>query len=183
MPQLSTLEHDRAPDLVPQVQAFFEYWKGLRGAELVPTLDTWLTHLTASLAMHKFRAELHGEDAMVLFSGSALIARRGRNNTGESLYGMDSRRRAAGMWNLHQAAAHTCGVALDIHYLTTAKRPLVTHTLILPVGVLPGRMPQVIGFSVESPERQPQEVIASQGYDHIAQWIDVGAGVPPLPPR
>ena len=157
---------------------FVDHWKSLRDGAVVPSLDAWLTHLPASIATHKFRAELLPDDAFVLFNGSANIARRGRNNTGGTLLDGDKASRQQQLGNLRHVISQPCGLWVERRLQGSTDVTLWTQTIVLPLNLPSGRWPQVVGYTCEIDNR-PINVVFSGSAERLGvEWIDVGCGTP-----
>ena len=163
-------------------QLFLDHWKSLRDGAIVPTLDAWLTHLPASIATQKFRAELLPDDVFVLFNGSANIARRGRNNTGGTLLDGDHEARQHQLSNLRHVISQPCGLWIDRRLHGSTEVTLRTQTIVLPLNLPTGRWPQIVGYTCELDHRPLNVVFSGSAERMRVEWIDVGCATPPLAP-
>jgi hypothetical protein len=172
------------PPFTPATALFLDHWKSIRDAgRLVPTLDAWLTQLTATIAVHKWRAELLPDDAMLLFSGSALIARQSVGRAGESLCDRHPWRKKSVLANARTVVHHPCGYGVEMSYVSSLGNHLRVQTIILPLSVPAGRLPQLVGFSGDLAGCPAQETIGVGGKVESVWWLDVGAGIPAINPQ
>lgn len=171
---------DMQPALSASALKFIEHWKALSHTGLVPTLDEWLSELPVWIASHKFRAELLPGDALVLFTGSANIARRGHNNTGASLFFGEESRLARGLENLSRLVLHPCGLWTENSYGAFPPKISRTQTVVMPLRMPAGRWPQVVGFTDELTTTSTEGI--GIGGRLTTRWIDIGAGVPTAAP-
>jgi hypothetical protein len=123
------------------------------------------------------RAEVLTDDAVIIFIGSELEARRPRNFPGSSVFMPFPGRRVAGIRNLHDVVSRPCGLMRDGQL---ARYQTHFRDIMLPLAPSSGHLPQIITLSwdwnaASNPTPGPDPP--------TFEWLDIGAGVPSYPPR
>jgi hypothetical protein len=60
--------------------------------------------------------------------------------------------------------------------------PYRTETVVLPLAPSYGRLPQIVGFSVDLDPRPPSRTVMPSQRVPYGWWIDIGHSTPPLRP-
>lgn len=170
--------------LEPSCAAFLAHWKSLRGDALVPTVAAFIDRPSPLHAPYLFMATVNGDDLILRLIGTALVERWGRDLTGQRLYmskSGDYRRAIAE--NFNRVVTQPCGCYAINEYMSGRQRYVAVKVLYLPLWDEAGRPPRVVGYSTETEKRSENELLVDRRRTVEANWIDLGAGVPSVPPN
>ncbi len=166
--------------------SFLAHWMGLRNGARVPTVEDFLDRVSPLHAPWLFMAEIRGPDLIIRLEGTGLVGRWGRDLTGERLFRDKSPAFVAQVAeNFRTVLEHPCGYYALNHYQTGRGRNVRVRVLYLPLVAKPGRLPRIVGYSVEL-QRRPldDETSLSAARTTVeAEWIDIGAGLPAHQPN
>jgi hypothetical protein len=173
---------DNAVEIDPRVRAVIQHWKGLMplGARM-PTAAAWRSGLSTDIAPWTFRVELLTDDALVLFMGSEITARRGESNEGRSLFSYRPEGRPTGMRALRNAVLTPCAYWFQLAHPTTEGRTIQTQGIMLPLATEATQPPQVVGYSVDLARKRPNERFLLATRLVAFRYEDLGFGVPAAP--
>ena len=166
--------------------SFLAHWKALRsGADLVPTIESFLDRPSPLHAPWLFMAEISGPDVIVRLEGTGLVGRWGRDLTGERLFREKSPAYVAQIAdNFRNVLQQPCGCYALNHYQSGRGRNVRVRVLYLPLAAKAGRLPRIVGYSVELQRRPFDDVALANTRNTVeAEWIDVGGGIPAHAPN
>jgi hypothetical protein len=173
-----------AADWPDQMHAFYEHWRALRGAALMPGSETFLDVMPATFVGALYISDIMPVVTIVRFQGAGLEKRWGVNYTGGE---MSAGQPAALRQRLHRidkaVANHPCGYFAHTRYVTTDQRPVEVRIIRLPLAVQPGRPPRTVNFTVQDEVLGDKEFASGTLQTLRNAWIDIGAGVPDAAPE
>lgn len=171
-------------DWSPEVGAFLDYWRLLRGGDRLPTSERFLGQPSPRFASNCYIVELTEQGAMVRYQGTALAERWMRDFTGLELHDRrDPVFKARSLENLSNIVKQPCGYLVRISFSTSTGRKLHSELIQLPLAVKGDRARRIVCFSHSEIGRGWQERVARYIESHRMDWIDIGAGVPVAPPN
>jgi hypothetical protein len=171
-------------DWPDQGRAFYEHWRALRGAALMPSSETFLDAMPAAFVSALYISDIGLSATIVRFQGAGLEKRWGVNFTGREMAADQS---AALRGRLHRVdsliATHPCGYFSGTRYVTTDERPVDVWIIRLPLAVQPGRPPRTVNFTVQDEVLGDKEYASGSLQTLHNAWLDIGAGVPGTEPE
>ncbi len=172
-----------ANDWPASFTAFYTHWLAQRGGELMPTAARSLDDMLARLAPNIYIVEVTKEESLVRFQGTALVAGWGVDVTGKDVCAYRSPRlRQSVLTLMKEITRHPCGYYCRSVYTSAAGRNVIADIIRLPLSVQPGRPPRVINYKYESETLEPGDTSWVSYKNTYQGWIDIGAGVPAMPP-
>jgi len=182
---MNTDQDSLAPFKAPMTRELLVYWQGLCRADAIPDSAEFIDRVPSRFVPHLMLFDCLADDVLVRFHGSALIARRGADQTGQSwMANNPTLSREATLVNVWTLVRQRCGLLTLAHFVTSTRRHLRVEAFSLPLAVAAGRPPRVVNISL---------ALDTMGYDEramgwhgpvAAAWVDAGFGVPrdaPLP--
>lgn len=163
---------------------FLWHWRAMRGrGEQMPTSEDFLDHPAAEFVTGSYICEITDAGVIMRFQGADLVDRWGRDFTGRDIHqGMSAAVREWSLSNLHRMIGQPCGGIIRMSYDAPQWRLVEEELIVLPLAVKTGRPPRFVAYVVQGAHRKwdlpPEEVTRT----HSAEWVDIGAGVPPDPP-
>lgn len=167
----------------PDVLAFYDHWRSLRGEDLMPTSETYLDKSSPDFMGTSYICDLTTEGAIVRFHGVELIERWGADYTGQDLN--QGRREPIverAVSNMTKVVSQPCGWLIKLSFSTSKSRLLHSELIQLPLKVQEGRPPRLISYSQKDVGAEWEETAVRYMETHGMHWVDVGAGVPADPP-
>lgn len=166
-------------------QAFVAHWKQLAAeGALVPTLQAFLDKPSPLHAPQLFIFEIENHRLRVRLQGTALVDRWGKDFTGQLLYEKASAKfREDSIANFLALVAMPCGCFMVDQLATDRGRISQAKIVLLPLSPKPGRPPLVVAYSTEIESLLWNERLTAKSVTVEAEWLDLGAGIPALPPR
>jgi hypothetical protein len=179
---ISSRSNTSGDDWPELCRAFYAHWDTLRGDAVMPTTERFLDNMRAGFVSTLYIADVTSLGSIVRFQGSELERRWGADLTGQE---MAAHRPPVLRQQLHNVmntvAAFPCGYFSISGFLSSLNRPMVVHTLRLPLAVQPGRPYRTVNFTTQYDSLGEQEFAATFETRHSA-WFDIGAGTPGQPP-
>jgi hypothetical protein len=167
-----------------QGRAFYEHWRALRGAALMPSSETFLDAMPAAFVSALYISDITPSATIVRFQGGGLEKRWGMDFTGgEMAADQPAALRAQLHWNDSRVATHPCGYFARTRYVTTDERPVEVWIIRLPLAVQPGRPPRTVNFTVQDEVLGDKEFASGSLQTLHNAWLDIGAGVPATGPE
>lgn len=172
----------------PQFQSascarFFDHWRALAGAAMVPTAEAFLDHAPLDLMPYVYIHDLTDQGLLVRFMGTGL-ARRWRHDLTGTLFGehLDAADRAHLIDTARLVVTRPCAMRQRGRLGSSAGRPVPFEAVAVPLAVAPGRPPRLMIFSQILEDLSGEEHSRSFDAPGSREWIDLGAGVPPPSP-
>lgn len=163
---------------------FYDHWKALRGAAIMPSTERFLDAMPAQFVGGLYIADVTAQSAVVRFQGSALEKRWGADLTGQE---MAAHRPRSLRVQLHEVmntvASHPCGYFSWSRYVTSLQRLVDVHIIRLPLSIQAGRPNRTVNFTVQAYVLGPEEFAAENFESMHNTWVDIGAGLPATPPK
>ena len=157
----------------------FAYWLGLNEGR-APCYKLWDPIKVPKLMPWCTIIERGGETGFRLrFAGTAVCDFYGEEMTGQSVgYRMDTQARAYYFRGLDEILDRPCGHFLTIQARSDVGRDCLFENIALPLTDIEGNGIRVINHQVILEEVTYGEPKTRFALPEIAEWIDVGAGVP-----
>jgi hypothetical protein len=169
----------------PRTRAFFQHWQAVprRSGLLMPHTDDYLDQAPVRLMGSVFIHEIVGDSLLVRFMGGDLVQRWQRDETGHEFgASLPPLVKARLVTITKMLFAHPCGVLQHGMLGTSAGREATFEGILLPLAVDAPAPPRIVVFSVVLDQLERLEhgnKFASAGE---RSWVDLGYGVPAIPP-
>jgi hypothetical protein len=171
-------------DWPDHMRAFYEHWRALCGAALMPSSETFLDTMPAEFVGALYITDITPAATIVRFQGAALEKRWGVNFTGLEMGAGQPIELRARLHRVDSAVAnHPCGYFALTRYVTTDQRPAEVCIIRLPLAVQPGRPLRTVNFTVQDDVLGDKEYASGSLQTLRNAWIDIGAGVPAMAPE
>jgi hypothetical protein len=169
--------------LSPSCAAFFGHWRALAGAGLVPTTEDFLDHAPLDLMPYVYIHDLTEAGLLVRFMGTGL-ARRWRHDLTGTLFGehLSASDRARLIETARLIVTQPCAMRQLGRIGSSAGRAVPFEAVAVPLAVRPGRPARLMIFSQILDDLSGEEHSRSFDESGAKDWLDLGAGVPPVPP-
>ena len=163
--------------------AFLRHWLALRKTDLVPHCRTFLDGPPFALMPNVIIQEVTSLGLRVRFFGTDMVERWRRDITG-SLMGAGFPPAAVERLclNAAQIVSYPCGMHQIDEVASTMGRNVKFEAIVLPLAVDEGLAKRVVAYS-----HMLDHLRSEEGNDHflhtsLNEWVDLGAGMPALPP-
>jgi hypothetical protein len=174
------------PDIVnPRGKNFFDHWRNLprRNGGVIPSSEDYLDQAPAALMAGIFIHEVIDDALVVRFMGTDLVSRWRRDDTGKIFgehMGLHAQSRLVAVGQA--IVGQPCGMVQHGKMETTIGRAAVFEAILLPLAVELGRAPRMVIFSSMLDSLEREEFGRQFSDAGTRNWLDVGAGVPDMPP-
>lgn len=165
------------------IRSFFNHWAELRGDALIPASEKFLDSPSPTYMSTSYICDMTDEGAIVRFHGTELAERWGRDFTDHEIHeGRKPEFKERSLINMRQVVRRPCGYVVRLAFSTSSGRMLQSELIQLPLSVKPGRPPRLVCYAIKDAGYRSDEFIQLYIKTHEVDWIDLGAGVPDLPP-
>ncbi len=167
-----------------RLEAFFAHWRSIPRAGLVPSLRDYLDVPRPDIQPWTIILDIEAHGLPVRLFGTALTELMGLDGTGHDYtLAVRESRRAQVLARDTLCTTHPCGLRLGMQAVTQKGRAFINTVLVLPVMRGPNSFSIIrvsdVGAFVD--ELDPVHPLSISHYTQ-AEWVDIGAGVPPSPP-
>jgi len=168
--------------LPSETEAFMDFWKSIRGGEVMPTSEYFLDQIPARFAPSCYLVDVRDTGAKVRFQGSQLIEYWQNDATGQDMYeGAYAKFKTRAMSNIKHIIQRPCGMFSRFRF-TTSAGDINSEYINLPLAAQAGRPPRMVCFVLQDAVRQFDiETRAVESAE--LRWIDLGAGIPAVAPQ
>lgn len=163
---------------------FFEHWTSLRvdGKRTASELD-FLNTPHPKFTPHLYITEASDSGMIIRHVGTKLAEAYGRNKIGEVL-GQDqpANFRVAINTNSRMAISTPCGLYGHLVFETQLGSTFDVETLALPLSAAIGQPDRLVTYTYTPHEKPAGDTFRRYVKFPSTEWVDVGAGVPPMNP-
>ncbi|MDX2141760.1 MAG: PAS domain-containing protein [Rhodospirillaceae bacterium] len=166
-------------------RAFFDHWRHLpRGpGGFAPLASAYLDHAPPALMPSTFIHEIVDDGLLIRFMGTQLVERWQRDDTGKVFGGhLDQEARARLVTVAKTIVEHPCGMLQHGIVTTTAARRVMFEAVLLPLRADADHPPRVVIYSAFLDRLARKEHGGKFAAAGERCWLDIGAGVPSIPP-
>jgi hypothetical protein len=139
----------------------------------------WIDNLPAWMAPDVFRGEVLSQYVLTVFAGSTILERQWTASTvGQSMFPQNviEKRRALAL--IHAVVSQPSGLISEVSYSSNAEDTIRTQAVVLPLQVLPGAVPHIVGYMADLTPRRSTRYIVGNAHDPRIVWLDIGSGTP-----
>lgn len=165
-------------------RVFHRHWQSLRDGAALPTLKDFLALPQPQLQPHVVIKDVTDAGIRVRLHGTRLVELAGVDLTGQDLLAYSDTPEMADDLRFfqHTIVGHPVGLTVQKHTVTASGRNVTFEELSLPMAPFPGGPPCVIGCVVLMEAVSTDDVVSHLLTYSSAHWIDIGSGVPAMPP-